>query len=698
MDTDHARLLIFATALVCSAGMGLPISGFPNLQAINVQDELGQRYLQPSKTLPRHWSRYQFHPTTFAVTVSAPPSPPPPPSPASPSSFSRPIALPPRFQHHAVFDLESSSPLSFTGAEKTTLKAQLDRARQMKILIRDGKPARPLTREEQVRLALEEKGEGEWSTTSSGSRAKGEGGRSAAASGTEEGSDWVTDDEKAKDAVEDPATSSSDPQVEARTTSSPIEVRGAAGAPLPSGCVLSAPCSASPPTIFPTPSAASSPCRTAAPSPSRSPTSRLTTLLSRGNLESTADPVAVFSPPPSTPSGNPFGSRQTTNPGGTWNGQPLAAALAAEKTPLPVPATAAPTHYPPPPSFTPAGRKKVLAKTKSLPSAPPPSPASSAGSSLRTASNESSSPPRPPIPRLPPSSSFPLATPNRFFSGSRLSSPNVSPPLPPLPSSSIMGVRDPKDLTLHFARRPDMSRKGSMGESFQRFMRGPPVASDGRRRRKSLGPQGTDADVESTDTEVEELEERSGFDSFEPSVFASPRSNSAASLSSASSSIIRSRSGSGTPSGSAASSVQSSPKLMTTSLSSVFSLPSPILPSPPLPPAVTAAPDPSRAVPPRVPPSGVPLQRTKQQGVNLKQLRQQQQARRLQLQAEVGESSSSSSSPSATDVEEAPVQPPSSPRPEMGDRFSRSRSGERRDDQGRRGGPIPDIKPAPAGG
>ncbi|GAA5826045.1 hypothetical protein JCM11251_000105 [Rhodosporidiobolus azoricus] len=48
MDTDHARLLIFATALVCSAGMGLPISGFPNLQAINVEDELGQRYLQPS--------------------------------------------------------------------------------------------------------------------------------------------------------------------------------------------------------------------------------------------------------------------------------------------------------------------------------------------------------------------------------------------------------------------------------------------------------------------------------------------------------------------------------------------------------------------------------------------------------------------------------------------------------------------------
>ncbi|GAA6022391.1 hypothetical protein JCM10207_004751 [Rhodosporidiobolus poonsookiae] len=48
METPHPRLLIFATSLICSAGMGLPISGFPNLQAINVEDELGQRYLQPS--------------------------------------------------------------------------------------------------------------------------------------------------------------------------------------------------------------------------------------------------------------------------------------------------------------------------------------------------------------------------------------------------------------------------------------------------------------------------------------------------------------------------------------------------------------------------------------------------------------------------------------------------------------------------
>ncbi|GJN93376.1 hypothetical protein Rhopal_006430-T1 [Rhodotorula paludigena] len=48
MEVPHERLLIFATSLICSAGMALPISGFPNLQAINQEDELGQRYLNPS--------------------------------------------------------------------------------------------------------------------------------------------------------------------------------------------------------------------------------------------------------------------------------------------------------------------------------------------------------------------------------------------------------------------------------------------------------------------------------------------------------------------------------------------------------------------------------------------------------------------------------------------------------------------------
>lgn len=83
METPHPRLLILATALICSAGMGLPISGLyvplppppplltPPFAAltskraflshsilagyytddecrINVEDDMGQRYLEPS--------------------------------------------------------------------------------------------------------------------------------------------------------------------------------------------------------------------------------------------------------------------------------------------------------------------------------------------------------------------------------------------------------------------------------------------------------------------------------------------------------------------------------------------------------------------------------------------------------------------------------------------------------------------------
>ncbi|KAK4700099.1 phosphate transporter, partial [Phenoliferia sp. Uapishka_3] len=48
MEVPHPTLLIMATALISSAGMGLPISGFPNLQAINQENDLGERYLEPS--------------------------------------------------------------------------------------------------------------------------------------------------------------------------------------------------------------------------------------------------------------------------------------------------------------------------------------------------------------------------------------------------------------------------------------------------------------------------------------------------------------------------------------------------------------------------------------------------------------------------------------------------------------------------
>lgn len=42
---NHARLLIFLTGLLCSTGMGMPVSGFPNQTAANQEDETGTLYL-----------------------------------------------------------------------------------------------------------------------------------------------------------------------------------------------------------------------------------------------------------------------------------------------------------------------------------------------------------------------------------------------------------------------------------------------------------------------------------------------------------------------------------------------------------------------------------------------------------------------------------------------------------------------------
>jgi phosphate transporter len=45
MEIDHSKELVFAGALACSAAMGLPVSGFPNMTAVSVEDNLGNRYL-----------------------------------------------------------------------------------------------------------------------------------------------------------------------------------------------------------------------------------------------------------------------------------------------------------------------------------------------------------------------------------------------------------------------------------------------------------------------------------------------------------------------------------------------------------------------------------------------------------------------------------------------------------------------------
>jgi phosphate transporter len=41
----HPKLLVMASALMCSGAMGLPISGFPNMNAVALEDPTGANYI-----------------------------------------------------------------------------------------------------------------------------------------------------------------------------------------------------------------------------------------------------------------------------------------------------------------------------------------------------------------------------------------------------------------------------------------------------------------------------------------------------------------------------------------------------------------------------------------------------------------------------------------------------------------------------
>lgn len=53
MEDAHPRLLIMISALLCSAAMGLPTSGFPNVTAICMTDEFGKPYLTVNTFITR---------------------------------------------------------------------------------------------------------------------------------------------------------------------------------------------------------------------------------------------------------------------------------------------------------------------------------------------------------------------------------------------------------------------------------------------------------------------------------------------------------------------------------------------------------------------------------------------------------------------------------------------------------------------
>ncbi|KAH0495510.1 hypothetical protein TgHK011_009056 [Trichoderma gracile] len=53
MDQPHPNLLVMGGVLMCSAAMGLPTSGFPNMTAIMKEDSAGQRYLSVKHFISR---------------------------------------------------------------------------------------------------------------------------------------------------------------------------------------------------------------------------------------------------------------------------------------------------------------------------------------------------------------------------------------------------------------------------------------------------------------------------------------------------------------------------------------------------------------------------------------------------------------------------------------------------------------------
>ncbi|KPV74041.1 uncharacterized protein RHOBADRAFT_45338 [Rhodotorula graminis WP1] len=500
------------------------------------------------------------HGSPCALPVSAPPSPPPPPSPASlsPSHLSKPFHHQPRPTHllrrattlrpppqqtRPKFDLESSSPLSPSGADKTLLLARLERAKSTHVLLREGQPARPLTSRELRRLRHEEAGES--SSTAGG--ASGEGGGTTGTEDLEEGStpvslastpsvhvlDATLEQVEHVEPVERVQDEVVDPSRELVTLSS-----AAGGHSLPSISRRD--------TLVPS-SAASRPSRTA-PFPS---------LLSRRAQSSThLDPAHAQA--------TPLPSR--TSPSTTFGGHVLALKLAEaaaaqqsrqragpapRRSASPASPAAGPGQGPAPSSST-VARKKQLGKTRSLPAAAQSAPATpwlgpSAGSRSSTA------------PMPPPSFVFPpdyrpharahtaTTSSSRASSSSMSSSPQSSPLLRPVVAAS---AGDPSALTLHFARRPDMPRKGSLGESWSRMcLRGEQQGRVSQTAKSVFGSWGSGAAAASmvrgaSDAEAEEESgegesgaegddeeyERSRVNASELSVFASPRSSFASSF------------------------------------------------------------------------------------------------------------------------------------------------------------------------
>ncbi|GAA6061061.1 hypothetical protein JCM10212_000104 [Sporobolomyces blumeae] len=492
---------------------------------------------------------------SFSPPLFSPVPSPPPPSPAV-SPHGHPLRRFP--SKRATFDILATSPESWDAYEKTLLKSRLDRSRQLKIAVKPGVPARLLTSKELLTSSS--------SGTDTASKTKGPepDGRKhdRRNSSSSLSSPWATDSDQAPHPETSPRRKASQrvsaQGAQTRPPNQDERVRAPASRPVPPVRRTSATKKTTritegfevpTPTRNPVSSGhasdhSSSTCTQ--PSRSASPTSSLSLLFSR-NLPGPAPSNAPASLPTEL-SNSLTGQRTARKP---WNGDVVAAALARDRRPSAssgVVRTESTAGQLPPRAMQTFPPLTINTSTKSL---GPSSSLPAFGSSSNLASTKRA----------------------RFLtpSHSLTSTPNPSPPLSP-----VMSTADAKSLSLQFCRRPGFTRKGSMGESFSKLCepqkeRERAVA---RSRNGSLLREGslgrvadaaeTEAEVTDTEVEVSETEELCR-DQFQTSVFASNYSNSATSLSSASSSVLA---------GSAAS---ASPKstLGSSSLSAAFSVSTP---------------------------------------------------------------------------------------------------------------------------
>lgn len=430
------------------------------------------------------------------ILLSSPPSNSSSPVPPPPSPASIPDAAAPTLARRAVFDLRSSSPLSPSAGEKTLLKAQLERAKNNRVLLRNGKPARPLSRKEWRRLTA---ADDEAAETSSGGATVAEGcstgshtplslsdsDRNSVAGLLETIGGLLSGEDKTPEHEVPPADPTM-PSIESSTSVLPL-FRGEASVSSSAASSLYSPSTSPPRRSAPKrPAYVTRLSRTAPTTPSISPTSHLSSLLTR-RPSVKVELTTAFA------TGTPIKSAGSMDR--------LYSANKSSAAALPV-------------GTSPSSSAELRRRT-STPGSPLLRPlVSPAGSMLSAESGNN------------PGGSL-QARRRRHVSAGNSVVPPLASPLPPPPPPltrppSVMAASDPRDLTLQFTRRkrPETLSRSTSSSLFSPTWSS--MAGGGAFTRRATC---TMDDEVGDSTEPEETDSDGDHRTspyFEPSVFASP--------------------------------------------------------------------------------------------------------------------------------------------------------------------------------